>query len=53
MRWLRTLGALAAMAVLFAVGWHLYMWLHGEQERSVQSTPWPTERITPANKARP
>ena len=53
MRWLRTLGAVVTIAVLFAAGWHLYMWLHAEQERSVQSTPWPTGQITPANKAKP
>ena len=50
MRWLRTLGAFVAMAVLFAADWHLYMWVHGEVDRSVQSTPLPEGRIKPANR---
>jgi hypothetical protein len=50
---LRTLGALLAIAVLFAAAWHLSLWLQGERERSVESTSWPVERITPANLIRP
>ena len=37
MRWLRTVGALLAIAVLFAIGWNFYMWLHRQDDRSVQS----------------
>ena len=53
MRWLRILGSLLAMAVLFAVGWSFYMHLHREQERSVQSAPLPDDRIRPANRISP
>jgi hypothetical protein len=50
MRWLRTFGAVVAIAVLFAAGWHFYMWLHGQQGRTVQSAPLPEDRIMPANR---
>jgi hypothetical protein len=49
MRWLRTFGAFVAIAVLFAAGWHLYMWLHAQRGGIVQSTPLPEDRIRPAN----
>jgi uncharacterized iron-regulated membrane protein len=53
MRWLRTVGALLAIAVLFAIGWNFYMWLHRQDDRSVQSAPLPEGRMKPAGRTIP
>jgi hypothetical protein len=53
MRWLRTVGALLAIATLFAIGWNFYMWVHRQEDRSVQSAPLPEERIKPTGRSIP
>ncbi len=53
MRWLRTVGALLAVAVLFAIGWNFYMWLHRQEDRAVQSAPLPEDRIKPTGRLLP
>jgi hypothetical protein len=53
MRRLRTVGALLAIAVLFAVGWNFYMWLHRQDDRAVQSAPLPAHPMEPAGRTIP